>query len=160
MSSLGKTFNTETMPTATADFAPLPDGTYNVQITGCADCANKNNTGRYLKFEYTVVGNANYNGRKVWQNINYENISSKAEEIGLAELASVMRSCNLKEASDTDQFLNKILAIKVVIKKGENGYKDSNEVKGHSVATSAPSTVTTPTPAPAPNIAAPKRPWE
>lgn len=113
----------------TNEFSPIPEGVYDLMITGCTVESTKNNTGKYLKFEFTVVNNAQFNNRKIWQNINFENVNKKAEDIGLQQLSRIMEAVGIQRTQNTDDFMGKALRGRVFIRKGEGQYRDSNEIK-------------------------------
>lgn len=129
MAQLGYTINKEDLPEQEGgDYSPLPEGFYTTQITGAELKDTKSGTGQYIKVEYTVVGD-NYQGRKVWGNINIKNDSEKAEEIGRSQLNSLMAAIGLKTLSDTDELVGSDVTIKLKVKPAQGEWGPSNEVK-------------------------------
>ena len=157
MSFLGKTYNTAEMPEAQS-YEPLPEGWYQVGIKDAELKTTKAGTGQYISVQYTVTG-PTHQGRVVFGNINIENPSPKAEEIGLRDFNALMTSCGLKTVSDTDAFIGHNLEIKLTI-SAQAGYEPRNEVRGYrAINGSAMPTAPANAPAAAPKGSA-KAPWQ
>jgi hypothetical protein len=130
MADLGMMFNRNELPEDTGgSYEPLPEGWYDVKITGAEVKDTKSGTGRYIKVEYTVEGD-NYSGRKVWGNLNIRNDSEKAEEIGRKQLNSLMGAIGLESLGDTDELIGNDLSIKLKVRPASGGYDASNDVSG------------------------------
>ena len=130
MAFLDEEFSVDTLPQSTGgDFAPLPAGWYQVNITGAEIKATKAGTGKYIAIKYTILG-PSFQGRIVFGNLNIKNPNPKAEEIGRQDLGSIMRAIGLAKVTDTDQLLGGSLEIKLAVTKSEQ-YGEGNEVKGY-----------------------------
>jgi hypothetical protein len=119
-----------------------------------------------LKLTWELVG-GDYDGRKVWQNINYLNNNPKAQEIGQKELARILLAFGLPGLSDTEElhFRDAMITIKI---KQDPGYEARNEVTrvgpvDHQQPAQAPRQTTTrsvpPAVAQAPRAASGGAPW-
>jgi hypothetical protein len=158
MAFLNRTFNAADLPQANT-YEPLPEGWYAVSVKSCELSRTKAGDGEYFKMAYTVTG-PSHQGRVVFGNINIENPSAKAMEIGLRDLNALMAACGIVSLTDTDQFIGCNIEIKLVIKT-QPGYEPNNEIRGYraikgSAMPTAPANAPTHTPAPA---GLPKAPW-
>lgn len=123
------------------DFAPLPAGPYEVEITNSEVKDTKNGNGCFLALELTVIGPTNA-GRKVWQNITLRNTNAQAEQIGQAQLSALCRSVGILVLNDSDQLFQKMLRVRLGIEPASGSYQARNKV-------TAWETMGTPTTAPA-----------
>ncbi|WP_067582769.1 DUF669 domain-containing protein [Endozoicomonas ascidiicola] len=110
----------------TDEFEPLPAGEYLTMITESA-LENTKTGGRMVKLTYTIM-EGQHESRKLWSQHNIENKSPRAEEIGRKELSRIAHAIGQPMISDTDQLLNQVIRIRVVI-KNDPGYGPKNEVK-------------------------------
>ncbi len=151
MAFLNETINLNDLPEGnTGEYQPLPAGEYTATVKSADLTPTKDGTGQYLKLRLDIVG-PSHSGRVVFSNININNKSPKAEEIGRRQLGDLMRACGIPQLSDTDQFIGHTIAVKVDV-RNDPTYGASNEVKAYkAVKGSAP-----PMPAEAPAAAAPK----
>lgn len=149
MAFLPQAFDAADLPQGTGNFDPLPAGWYDVAITAAELKSTKDGNGSYIKVRYDVTG-PSHQGRVVFGNLNIQNASAKAEEIGRMELGNLMRAIGLAKVTDTDQLIGGSLQIKLEIRQQE-GYKPSNDVKGYKSASGA---VPAPAAAPAQQAAA------
>jgi hypothetical protein len=157
MAFLDQEFNVADLPVSTSQFDPLPEGWYNVNITGAELKTTKAGTGQYIAIKYTVTG-PTMQGRVVFGNLNIKNANVKAEEIGREQLGQIMRATGLAKVTDTDMLIGGSLAIKLSIRRSED-YGDSNDVKAFKAIAGA---VPTPFGAPSAPAAAPAKgspPW-
>ena len=110
----------------TDDFEPLPAGEYLTMITG-ATLENTKTGGRMVKLTYTIM-EGQHESRKLWSQHNIVNSSPKAEEIGRKELSRIAHAIGRPQINDTEQLLNQVVRIRIVI-KNDPGYGPKNEVK-------------------------------
>ena len=157
MAQLGFTVTQKDLPEDTGgSFDPIPAGDYTVTITEASLETTKSGTGKYIKLRMDVTG-PTHEGRVLFSNINIQNDSQKAEEIGQQQLGAIMRAIALDALNDTDQLVGGNLKVKVTIKQSEQ-YGPSNEVKAYKAVSGSPA------PAPAATggqnaAAASKPPW-
>ena len=108
------------------DFSPIPAGEYVVMMTeAVVDYTSKG--GQLVKLTYTVM-DGEFQGRKFWSNHNIVNSNPKAEEIGRKEISRIAHAIGQPKLSDTDQLLNQVVRVTVIIKQ-DAGYAPKNEVK-------------------------------
>lgn len=149
MAFLGQTIEVNTLPESTS-YELLPVGWYAVTIVDAELKDTKDGTGQYISLRYSVSG-PTHQGRTVYGNINIKNKSIKAEEIGRADLGSLMRAIGLPRVSDTDELLNGQLQIKVGISEARTDpstgktYEARNEVKGYKALAGGMPPVAAPT---------------
>lgn len=143
MAFLEHTINLEDLPesTGTGDFQPLPAGWYSATINTANLEPTKDGTGQKISVRFDITG-PTHQGRVVYSNLNIKNKSEKAEEIGRAQLGSIMRAIGLTQVSNTDQLVGGSLQIKLEIKEASEQYAARNEIKaykasGDSMPTSA-----------------------
>lgn len=110
----------------TDEFEPLPAGEYLTMITE-SSLENTKTGGRMVKLTYTIMEGP-HESRKLWSQHNIENRSPRAEEIGRKELSRIAHAIDQPMISDTDQLLNQVVRIRVVV-KNDPGYGPKNEVK-------------------------------
>ena len=114
-------------PDAGRDFAPLPAGAYEVEITNSEIKDTKSGTGCYLSLEFSVLGPTGA-GRKVWANVTLKNANAQAESIGQAQLSSLCRAVNIARLDDTDQLFQKLLRVRLKVTPATGQYQAKNEV--------------------------------
>jgi hypothetical protein len=102
--------------------------------------ATNDGTGQYIKLRLDVTGPA-HSGRVIFANLNIRNKSSAAEQIGRAQLGSLMKAAGLATLTDTDRLIGSSLVVKVAIREartdpatGKKTYEASNEVKAYKAA--------------------------
>lgn len=147
MANLGTAFITDDMPSG-GSYEALPAGWYHANISGAEVKATKAGTGRYIAVKYSITG-PTHEGRVVFGNLNIQNPSEMAEEVGRKQLRSLMEAIGLAKLTDTDQLIGASLKIKLKIEHDEQ-YGDRNQVAGYSSTKSAPAAAkTSAAPAPA-----------
>lgn len=129
MAFIGQSLKTSTLPQDTNSFTQLPAGWYDVKVKASDLKPTSSGGGSYISLQLSVTG-PTHAGRNLWVNLNITNQSSKAEEIGRAQLRTICEIGGIDEISDTDQLLNLCMSVKVaVIAENWKGEPD-NEVKG------------------------------
>lgn len=149
MAFLPQAFDAADLPQGTGNFEPLPSGWYDVAITGAELKSTKDGNGSYIKVRYDVTG-PTHQGRVVFGNLNIQNASAKAEEIGRQQLGEIMRAIGLSRVQDTDQLIGGNLSIKLEVKPADGQYSAGNEVRGFRALSGGT--------APKPQAAAPSAP--
>lgn len=128
MANLGMTYDVNDLPESTG-YDPLPAGWYSATIADAEIRSTKSGTGQYIKLRYDITG-PTMQGRVVFGNLNIQNASAKAEEIGRQQLGDIMRAIGLAKVTDTDQLIGGTLQIKVDVRPASDQYPAQNEVKG------------------------------
>ena len=156
----------EAAPT-TNKYAPIPAGDYKAIITESEMKPTRAGTGQYLQLVWEIIDGP-HTDRKIWDRLNLVNPNPTAVSIAQQDLASICRAVGVDKISDTEELHYKEVIVTVTIRKGDNGYEDSNEIKAYApagrsapaAAPAAPAAVATPAAA-APAAPAPgKKPWE
>lgn len=169
MAYLDQAINLTDLPEDTGgDFAPIPAGDYAVTVKDAELKATNDGTGQYIKLRLDVTGPTHV-GRVIFANINIRNKSSAAEQIGRAQLGSLMKAAGLATLTDTDQLIGAGMIVKVAIREARTDattgktYEASNEVKAYKAAEGAmPSAAPAAMPRAAAPAAAPAKaapPW-
>ena len=128
MANLGTTFSRDELPVSQG-FEPIPAGWYTATVTGAELKDTKAGDGQYINVQYTVLG-PEYQGRVIFGLINIRNASTKAQEIGLSNLNSLMAAIGLEKVQDTDQLIGHDCQVKVKIRPAKDGYEASNDISG------------------------------
>ncbi|WP_163387934.1 AAA family ATPase [Endozoicomonas acroporae] len=108
------------------EFEPLPPGEYLTMITE-ASLDNTKSGGQMVKLTYTVM-EGQFEGRKLWSQHNIVNSSPKAQEIGRKEISRIAHAVGQPRINDTEQLLQQVIRITVVLKQ-DPGFGPKNEVK-------------------------------
>lgn len=128
MANLGTTFSRDELPVSQG-FDPIPAGWYTATVTGAELKDTKSCDGQYINVQYTILG-PEHQGKVLFGLINIRNASTKAQEIGLSNLNSLMAAIGLEKVQDTDQLIGHDCQIKVKIRPAKDGYEASNDVSG------------------------------
>jgi hypothetical protein len=130
-------FNSNEVEPATGRFELLPIDDYLAVITDSEMKDTKKlktngKPGRYLSLVFTVI-EGDYKDRKVFVNLNLDNDNEKTVEIAQKDLSAICRATGILHPKDSSELHDKYpLVISVGIRKGSNGYEDSNYVKKYS----------------------------
>ena len=148
----------------TGDYSPIPPGWYPAMIEAARVKTTTAGNGKYLEVTMSVLGES-HAGRKVFSRLNLMNPNAVAVEIGRRELASLGKACGLSSVTATAELVDKSIEVRLKIKKGTNGYGDSNEVSRYAASGSRSPAAAKPSPQPSmaaqPQAQGPsKRPWE
>lgn len=145
------------------DFAPLPAGAYEVEITGSEVKDAKSGNGCYLSLELTVIGPTG-EGRKVWQNVTLTNTNDQAQKIGQGQLSALCHAVGIANLGDTDQLFQKILRVRLKVAPAKGDFPAKNEVTAYEpMGTGAPQpgpSAARPAANAAPAAPAKKAPWQ
>lgn len=147
MAFLGQTFDANDLPQGST-YEPLPAGWYTATIADAELKPTKNGSGQYIKVRYDITG-PTHQGRVVFGNLNINNSSAKAEEIGRQQLGELMRAIGLAKVTDTDQLIGGVLSIKLDVREETNQYPAQNEIKGFKAITGAAPAFAAPASSPA-----------
>lgn len=149
-----------------SSFDALPEGTYNTRITK-TDYRISDKGRESIEFTCQII-DGEYRNRNIFASITIackpnpnlppteaEERRQKAINIGEKLLNQAMTACDLTVLNDTDDFLNKEIAVKVKVTPAMNGYEARNDVQSFSKYTgnAMPSSVKT-----QPAVT-PARPW-
>ena len=112
-------------------FDLLPAGDYVAVINSSEMKTNKAGTGRFLQLEFDVI-EGEFNGRKLWTNLNLENPNQDAVKIARADLSAICRAVNVMVLRDSVELHNIPLVITVAQKKDKNTGDMRNVINKYS----------------------------
>jgi hypothetical protein len=113
------------------DFAPIPEGEYEVMITGTEWRDNSKGTGRYLSLSLQVIEGP-YENRLLWEMLNLDNPNEQAVAISMKALSAICRAVGHTKTLDTDdgaELCNRPMRVKIGIDPAKGQYKAKNRVR-------------------------------
>jgi hypothetical protein len=121
-------FDQSKVPEGTS-FTPIPAGRYQVEIIDSDVRATKAGNGHYLHLTFRVVEGP-YEGKQVWDNVNFDNPNQQTVEIAQKTLRKLCRLCGYRTAilENTEDLHFKRFYINVVIETTP-GYDPKNAVR-------------------------------
>lgn len=146
-------FDASEVPTMD-NFDPIPAGSYLAIISDSEMKPTNKGDGNYLKLTFEVVQEGEYQGRKVWSQLNLDNPNPTAVQIAMRELSSICHAAGKLQVNDSSELHNVPMVIKVKIKQ-EPGRNPQNQITGYEAAGGDAPTATS---APVQQTAAPKGP--
>ena len=117
----GGAFNAEAIEPQ-QDFSPLPPAVYAAAITDSEIKSTKAGDGIMLNLTFTIL-EGQYQNRKVFDRLNLQNPSAKAQEIGQRALSTICRALGRMEPNDSAELHNQPMNIKV-------GYEEEKAADG------------------------------
>lgn len=145
-------------PMQAREYAPLPEGTYDMMIIKSEIKPTKAGTGYYLELVMQVVAGT-HSGRRLWERLNIDNPNKQAEDIAKQALAALCKAVGLDDLTDTEQLHDVPFIANIEIDRKE---PNRNRIVGYA-ALEVPGKPAAPARAPAAKPAAPatnKRPWQ
>ena len=124
-------FDANNVEPATGRFELLPVDDFSAVISESAMADNKKTKGRHLSLTWTVI-EGDYKDRKVFSNLNLDNENAQTVEIAQRELSAICRATGVLHPKDSSELHDKPVVISVGIRKGSNGYEDSNVIRKFS----------------------------
>jgi len=109
-------------------FEPLPSGEYSVVITDTDVVVPKSGNGLMVKLVYEVIGDREYEGKKIFDNVVIQHSSHDAEKIGKQRLNTIAAICDVKKIRDTAELHGKVIVIVLGVKNSKE-YGDQNFIK-------------------------------
>jgi hypothetical protein len=150
MAQLGTTLDPNAIEPSRNGFDPLPDGEYIAQIVA-NEVRNTQSGGLMLVLTWEIV-EGDYQNRKVWQNINYQNDSAQAQAIGHGQIKNICDAIGYTDhVNDGDVLMFQPCRVRVGRSKKQEGYEQRDEIKSVKPLTAQapatkPQTQTTPRP--------------
>lgn len=126
MAELGFEFNGPTEEPEN-DFDLIPPGKYMAQIVDTEVKGTAAGTGKILAVQWEIM-EGRHERRRVFQNINYENASAGAQEIGQKQLGQITWALGIQRLRDTNDLHFKPALITVKIGKMDPQYGQKNEI--------------------------------
>lgn len=109
---------------------PLPTGWYNVQMDESEMKPTQDGTGAYLKVRFSVL-DGQYQGRKVWEQLNLRNNNPQTVEIAQKQLSAICHAVGVLKPAKSEELHGKPLKIRVGQKKAEGGYDAGNRIMAY-----------------------------
>ena len=127
-------FNAASVPEDSSnDFSPIPEGEYIAEIVDSSLKPTKAGNGMMLNLQWRII-DGRYTNRRIFERLNIVNPNEKAQEISQRSLKRICAAVGKTECRDSVELHGKPVKIKVIIRKAEGGYDESNEIKYHSAA--------------------------
>jgi hypothetical protein len=127
---LNQTFDPTSVPPSERSFELLPTGWYDAQVIETEVVPTKAGTGTMINMTWELM-NSEHGKRRIWQRINYQNDSAKAQEIGQQQLAEALLAMGIPKLEDTAQMHFIPCALRVGIEEDKTGqYDPKNKVSG------------------------------
>lgn len=114
-------------------FEIVPVGEYLSIIEGSEYTPNNKGTGMILKLTYQII-EGEKKGSKIFENLNLQNESKRAEQIAQRALNSICMAVGVQHVQDSSQLHNIPLILDVIVKteKDKDGNdKDQNVIRKH-----------------------------
>lgn len=109
---------------------PLPTGWYNMAMDESEMKPTADGTGAYLKVRFTVL-DGQYQGRKVWEQLNLRNNNPQTVEIAQKQLSAICHAVGVLKPAKSEELHNRPLKIRVGQKKAEGGYDAGNRIMAY-----------------------------
>lgn len=109
-------------------YDPIPAGWYKAVVVNAEERPTKAQTGSYIRLEIEVI-DGEYQGRKIFENLNTENENQTARDIAIRQLGSLCRSINTPQPRGLSDLCDKPFMAKVAIRPPKDGYSASNTVR-------------------------------
>lgn len=126
------------------NFDPLPIGNYIAEIIESDVVETKARTGQMVKLTWKIT-EGDFEGRRIWDQINFRNQNETAQKIGQQALAELCAACGVRGPLDDTEHLHGMpVRIKVKMSKPQQGFDPKNEISGYAPydAASAPAPAT------------------
>ena len=130
-------FNADEVEVVDEDFSVLAPGEYPVIVEESEFRDTKAGDGKYLFLQLSVIDGQGKN-RKLFDRLNLDNPNAQAVEISKKQLASLCRAVGKQKIADSSELHDIPVTARVEIRKGTNGYEDSNDIKGYKKYHAAP----------------------
>lgn len=127
-------FDVDGTPARNMDFDPLPKGRYLAQVGNSEVVPTQKGDGLILKLTFDVL-EAGFEGRKVFDQLNIQNPSEKAQQIGRGMLSALCKACG-KTGTVSESYEIHEIPVVVAVKLDESpGYAPKNKITGFYPAT-------------------------
>lgn len=110
----------------------VPAGEYEACIVNSGVQDTKRGDGKMLKLELQILSGP-FKGRKVFEQLNLWNPSTKAVEIARGTLSAICRAVGVMTPDDSSELHDRPMLVKVAIESSP-GYQDQNKVKAYKPA--------------------------
>jgi hypothetical protein len=156
LATLGINLNDVTPQEERGEYTAIPAGVYNALVLEVDLRTTKAGTGQYLSCKFQILDTP-YDRRYVWSNLNVNNPSVKATQIGRAMLKELGQSAGIENIQDTDELIDKQVQLVLAIDKDD---ATRNQVKAYVVPDAVKHAPTVAIPQPAANTGTPVPVWK
>lgn len=152
MARLGTTFDATQHDTQQRDYAELPNGIYQLEVTASEVADTSTGSGTILKTTMSVIAPEEFKGRLIFTNYNLKNNSAEAEGIGKRQFASLCRAIGVSSVDDSEELHLRTFTAKIGLgKPSKDGqyparaeikryyYEDEGDVPTPSIDANQPS---------------------
>lgn len=128
-------FNATTFVPEPSEFDPIPAGEYEAIITDTQIKKTKDGRGKYLELT-SEVQSGQFQNRKLWDRLNYQNDNQKAVTIAMQQLQQVCFATNVLQVTEDNMhtLCNRPIIVKVscepMDRKDPNS-RFTNNIKGY-----------------------------
>lgn len=143
------------------EYQPLPEGEYIAMVVDSDIKATKAGTGTYLSLTIEIV-DGEYQGRKVFENLNLDNPSQQTVEIANRTLSAICHAIGKLNVVNSEELHNIPFMAKVGFQKNDpsrNEVKSYKALDGSAPVAAAPAPNATQQAASAPAPAKKAAPW-
>ncbi len=109
---------------------PVPTGKYLVMITDSEVTNNSKNTGTLLKLTLDIL-EGEYQGQKVFDNVNLTHNKPEAQSMGQSQLSSIFRACGKGRSGDSSVLHNIPISVNVEYRPKTEQYRAGNNVQSY-----------------------------
>lgn len=129
MANLGQTFDPAQVPVDEnrPDFELIPSSWQEAQVIESEVVDTKAGNGKMLNLTLEIIA-GQYEKRKLWDRINIQNASAKAQEIGQRTLADLCEAAGVGAINDSEVLHYKPMLVRVGTEKQE-GFEAKNVIK-------------------------------
>lgn len=130
MADLGFTFS-YTEEDLKDDYAPIPEGTYDVEVVDTEVRLTKDETGKYISTTLRVI-DGEYENRRIFTNITVKSENPKALGIGKKLLGQLCNAVGMPigfELENTNDLHNVPVKAFIYVQEAKNGYPERNAVR-------------------------------
>jgi hypothetical protein len=115
---------------AESNYEPLPSGEYVGEILDSTIKDTKSGSGQYIELKIRI-SDGQYEGRQIFDRLNFLNANPKAQEIGQRQLKNLCEACGIKGAlEDTQDLHGHLFGMRLGIEQDKTGqYGPRNSVK-------------------------------
>jgi len=106
----------------------VPAGEYDLIIASAQEKDNKAGTGSYLDLGFQII-DGEHKGRMFFEKLNLNNPTPKAVHIAKETLKKLCLAMGIQPPNDEDGLLDIPFKAGVAVKKGNDGFDDSNYIK-------------------------------
>lgn len=128
MADLGD-FNATDVEPMNDSYEPLPEGLYRVMITASEIKRNNADTGSYLSLTMDLIGNEQYDKRKLFVNLNLDHPNPVAVEMATKELASICLAVKIPKPGNSEKLHDIPMFVKVGVEKRKDNGELTNRIR-------------------------------